>query len=89
MDSIDIKKRKEIKARLTFYGIIIKPLIFGTCGFACFFIVLALEKYFGYILGSLDSFRIDVEDLLLCLLGFILSYLIKFLENFQGIDSKK
>ncbi|MHB8843038.1 MAG: hypothetical protein ACYC56_14835, partial [Candidatus Aquicultor sp.] len=88
IDSIDTKDKKEWKCNLTFKGLIIKPLILGMWGFVGFLIVLVLAKYLGYMVGTLTSFRIEGEDFLLCFLGFILSFLVKFLGNFQDSESK-
>ncbi len=87
-DSIDTTRKKERKSNLTFKGLIIIPSIFGIFGFVGFLIVLVLAKYLGYMVGTLTSFQIEVEDFLLCSLGFILSFLVKFLGNFQDNEAK-
>jgi|GEM_PF-2215845 len=70
-----------------FKNLIFRPLIYGMLGFVGFFIVLTGAKFLGYVLGSLNTFEIDLEDFYLCIVGFFLSFLIKFLENFQ--ENKK
>ena len=63
------------------------PLRSGIGGFIAFFVVLAVSKLLGYFTGSIKTWNIESSDILLSLLGFILLFLIKFLENFkQGDD---
>ena len=88
IDSNDTKGKKERKSSLTFKGLIIIPFVFGIWGFIGFLIVLVLAKYLGYTVGTLSSFQIEEVDFLLCLLGFILSFLVKFLGNFQDSEAK-
>ncbi len=61
----------------------IQPFISGILGFISFFIVLISSKYLGYLVGSTKTFQIDFKDALLSLLGFVLVFLIRFLENFN------
>ncbi len=88
IDSIDTTGKEERKSNLTFKGLIIIPFISGIFGFVGFLIVLVLAKYLGYMVGTLTSFHIEGVDFLLYLLGFILSFLVKFLGHFQDNEAK-
>ncbi len=72
--------------RSFFLSYILFPVRSGILGFAAFFIVLTAAKYLGSLLRTSGSFKIDGEDFLLSLMGFILVFLIKFLENFSRSD---
>ncbi len=76
--------KTEITSLLTQY--LLLPLRSGFGGFIAFFIVLIVSKFLGYITGAVGSWHIESSDFLLSCLGFILLFLIKFLENFKGDD---
>jgi len=57
-------------------------------GFSLFFTTIFLSKYIGYLVKNSPKFEIDMNDVILSLLGFILLWLIKFLENFKASVSK-
>jgi len=76
-----LNNRHEPKSILLNY--IVYPIRSGVFGFISFFIILTIAKYFGSILGASAPFKIDWEDMLLSLMGFVLVFLIKFLENFN------
>jgi hypothetical protein len=69
-----------------FFKFALIPLKAGIGGFALFFSVLLFTKFFAYLIGTQNLFEIDVEDLLLSTIGFILAFLIRFLENFKEKD---
>ncbi len=79
------KSREGTKSFLLDY--IFYPIRSGILGFVSFFIVLAAAKYLGSLLRTSGSFKIDGVDFLLSLMGFILVFLIKFLENFKEESS--
>ena len=64
------------------------PVRAGLFGFALFFTILLFAKFFGYLSNSYNSFAIDVEDIALSALGFILVFLIRLLQNFKGKQSQ-
>ncbi len=74
------KERKISKVLVNYF---LKPVRSGLFGFSAFFTVLLISKYLGFLIGSLQSFVVDIEDVTLSLLGFFLVFLIKFLENFK------
>ena len=66
---------------------IINPIKSGIFGFSAFFSILLITKLFSYWIGTYDEFAIDLDDVLLSVIGFILVFLIKFLENFKQEES--
>lgn len=60
------------------------PVQAGLFGFSLFFTTIFISKYLGYIVKNSPEFIIDINDVILSLLGFILLWLIKFLENFKS-----
>ncbi len=62
---------------------VLKPIETGLIGFATFFTILIITKYLSYLIGTVEEFIVDIEDLILSAIGFILMFLIKFLENFK------
>lgn len=67
---------------------LINPAKSGLFGFAVFFAFLVLIKYISVVIGNQSSFFIDVADVALSGLGFVLFSLIKFLENFRDKEKK-
>ncbi len=79
-----LEATKDGKSTRTFIlRYILFPVRSGILGFISFFVVLSTAKYFGWLLGTTMSFEIDGEDMMLSSMGFILVFLIKFLENFN------
>jgi len=65
------------------------PLRAGLFGFSLFFTTIFISKYVGYLVKNTQIFKIDINDVILSLLGFILLGLIKFLENIKSEPLKK
>lgn len=57
------------------------PLKNGILGFIAFLFVLVATKYLSFLIGNQTKFIIDEEDLMLSLIGFVLFFLIRLLEN--------
>lgn len=55
----------------------------GIAGFVIFFSILLFTKLLGSMIGAQYKFNLAVEDILLSVIGFVLLFLIKFLENFK------
>jgi len=53
----------------------------GLLGFTIFFSVLLVSKYLSSIVGSSEVFTVDISDVSLSLIGFVLSFLISFLSQ--------
>lgn len=64
----------------------IKPVASGLGGFLLFLSLLAFMKFLSSWLTPNTKFVIDNEDILLSMVGFVLMFLIVFLQNFT--DSK-
>lgn len=58
------------------------PFQAGLFGFASFFTTVIVAKYLGSFIQGLE-YSIEVEDVYLASIGFILVFLIKILENFK------
>jgi len=63
--------------------IIFKAVQSGFFGFAIFFTVLLLSKYLSSLIGNSENFTVDLSDVLLSLIGFVLTFLISLLSNFS------
>lgn len=66
---------------------IFKPALGGIWGFIFFLSVLVVTKFLGCCVGTIEKFNIELEDYYLALLGFVLVFLIKVLENFRGKEN--
>ncbi len=65
---------------------VLNPIKLGIFGFMAFFSILLVTKIVSYWIGTYEDFSIDLNDALLSAVGFILVFLIKFLENFKEDD---
>ncbi len=88
MGSIDTGISESKKLRNSLPKIIVQSIIHGILGFAGFFSVLLATKYIGFLIGTLNSFHIELGDFLLCSIGFIFSFLIKILSSFQDEEAR-
>ena len=61
----------------------LEPCKSGLFGFAIFITILIVVKLFSYAIGSYDYFTLEISDVQLSLVGFVLLFLIRFLENFK------
>lgn len=61
----------------------ILPVKSGLAGFAAFFSILVATKFLGYLLGTQPTFDIILDDVFLSLIGFVLIFLIRILENIK------
>jgi hypothetical protein len=88
LKSSSIKYRR-IYAKGILNNYVLSPIKSGLLGFAAFFCILLSTKVVSYIIGSYTVFTIDIDDILLSIIGFILVFLIKFLENFRVKQSNE
>ncbi len=63
------------------------PIRAGIFGFAMFFTILLAVKLFSYIIGTYSFFAIELTDLALSSIGFVLLFLIRELENFKDNEA--
>ena len=66
----------------------VMPLRSGLRGFIVSFSFLEIAKLISYLFGSIHQFSLYINDIILPLLGFLLVFMIKFLENFNSEPSK-
>jgi len=66
---------------------VFEPIKTGLYGFLAFFTVLIITKGFSFLLGITDLYSIGMEDVMFSLLGFILFFLLKLLENIKEKES--
>ncbi|MFH1195174.1 MAG: hypothetical protein V1720_05650 [bacterium] len=90
MDKAILKVNAEtgsISLKQIFRNFILLPIKSGLFGFLTFISILIATKYFSYLVGVDANFTIEIDDVYLSLIGFVLLFLIRFLENFkpQGI----
>jgi len=55
----------------------------GLLGFALFFFLLILLKIFSFIMENQIELTIDLTDVLISFIGFVLLFSVRFLEKFQ------
>lgn len=92
MKSVSINGAKTTRQeKLSFIGIVkqfvFNPVKSGLIGFTAFFSILLLTKFFSYLIGTYDEFAVDIDDVFLSIIGFILVFLIRFLENFKQAET--
>ena len=63
------------------------PIRAGIFGFAMFFTILLAVKLFSYAIGTYSFFAIELTDLGLSSIGFVLLFLIRELENFKDKEA--
>ena len=85
-DSRSVVGKKAIGSKLL-VNYVLNPIKSGIFGFSAFFSILLITKLFSYWIGTYNEFTIDLDDVLLSVIGFILVFLIKFLENFKQEES--
>jgi len=78
-----IKKKNIKKWSFSYKNFISEPIKSGLFGFSIFITILIIVKLFSYFIGSYNYFAIEITDIELSLIGFVLMFLIRFLENFK------
>ncbi len=66
---------------------LVEPIKSGLFGFSIFITILIIVKLFSYAIGSYDYVTIEITDIELSFIGFVLLFLIRFLENFKEQES--
>ncbi|MCF6269597.1 MAG: hypothetical protein L3J41_07795 [Melioribacteraceae bacterium] len=83
MNNVEKKERANSTSSLSTHDYIWAPLKSGLFGFAIFFTILLAVKLFSYAIGTYNYFAIELTDLQLSSIGFVLLFLIRELENFK------
>ncbi len=65
---------------------LLQPIKSGLFGFSIFITILILVKLFSYVIGTYNYLTIEITDIELSFIGFVLLFLIKFLENFKETE---
>ncbi|MGE5409895.1 MAG: hypothetical protein ACM3MI_02970 [Clostridiales bacterium] len=91
MEEISTTERETLSETVpsltVFRQYLLNPAKSGLFGFAVFFSFLAAIKYISVFIGNQKFFSIDIADIALSALGFVLFSLIKFLENFRDKEN--
>jgi len=66
---------------ITVKNLLLLPCQSGLLGFAIFFTVILLSKIISYLFGILPNFMIEMPDVYLSTIGFVLTFLISFLKH--------
>lgn len=59
----------------------------GIVGFLIFFIIFTSIKLLSFWTGQTSSFKIEFDDILLSLIGFVLLFLVRYLEKLKVNNS--
>jgi hypothetical protein len=62
---------------------LINPVKNGIIGFVTFFIILLFSKVVALAFQMSKEFTIDSGDIQLCLMGFAMVFMVKFLDNIK------
>jgi hypothetical protein len=62
---------------------LILPAKSGLYGFASFFTILIITKLIIYLMGYLDLFIVEIEDVIISFLGFGILFLFRFVQNIK------
>jgi uncharacterized membrane protein len=76
-------KISSIKKTTSIQNYFTEPLKSGLLGFIIFMAIFILVKLISYLIGTYELFEIEITDVELSLIGFVLFFLIRFLENFK------
>ena len=67
----------------------VKPTFNGLCGFILFLSVVLLIKIVSSLFGTAVKPLIDSGDILLCMVGFVMNFLISVLHNSKNENESK
>lgn len=87
VSNVGVSKKNTSKWSCSAKNMVLAPLKSGICGFAIFITILIIVKLFSYLIGTYNYFSIEITDVQLSLIGFVLLFLIRFLENFKETDN--
>lgn len=72
-----------MKRKSTIHQFVLMPLLAGLFGYAIFFTILLICKWLGCIIDTTQTFSVDTVDLLIGMVGFVLLFMVRVLENFS------
>ena len=73
------------KATLKYIG---KCFVGGVTGFMLFLMTLVAAKFISHLFGTIQNFKIDSDDFVLALIGFVMFFIIKLLEPFADKENE-
>ena len=73
------------KATLKYIG---KCFVGGVTGFMIIIMAIAAAKFLSHMFGTLQHFKIDSDDFVLALIGFVMFFIIKLLEPFADKENE-
>jgi putative Mn2+ efflux pump MntP len=79
----DSNKYKNIKS------LILVPCQSGLFGFAVFFSIILFSKFISYIIGIMPALYVEMPDIYLSIIGFVLLFLISLLKYISSIREKE
>ena len=65
-----------------------KCILGGIGGFIAFLVTIMAAKFLGSVFHSIPSAKLESGDFLLAMIGFVLVFLIKFLEQFGKTEKE-
>ena len=68
---------------------LLQPFKTGLYGFAAFFTVLIFTRGITVLFGFIDYYLVTIDDVYFSLLGFVMVFLIKLLENIKSSKNKE
>jgi hypothetical protein len=91
ISAVQVKGQPEESIKIKYsilLAYIFYPIRAGLFGFSLFFTTICISKYIGYLVKNSQEFSVDINDVILSLLGFVLLWLIKLLENLKSTSQK-
>ena len=87
VSGVRVKNESDRTSSFSVKNHLVEPIKSGLFGFSIFITILIIVKLFSYTIGSYDYFAIEITDVELSFIGFVLLFLIRFLENFKEKES--
>ena len=87
VSGVGVKNESDRTSSFSVKNHLLEPIKSGLFGFSIFITILIVVKLFSYAIGSYNYFAIEITDIELSFIGFVLLFLIRFLENFKEKDS--
>lgn len=91
MDKVISKSKGEVASfslAQTLRDFIIQPVKAGLIGFVTFISILISIKYISSLLNVNENFFVDLDDIYVSFVGFVLMFLVRFIENFKPKDTE-
>ncbi len=83
VSGVEVKNESDRTSSFSVKNHLLRPIRAGLFGFSIFITILIVVKLFSFAIGSYNYFAIEITDVELSFIGFVLLFLIRFLENFN------